>query len=118
MRRSADPRLPVQAVIWVEGGDQSCHKNTNKLLYHGLGEDVWAWLWVWCGRCCDTKTRRVCTIRLVATGRTSPSCVGGEVLLRGCAEHSFTSSVTQMRYFDGRKPLVQTGLSVTSHAAL
>ena len=41
---SADPKLPIQAVIWVERGDQNHHKNTNKLLYHSLGEDVWAWL--------------------------------------------------------------------------
>lgn len=83
---SADPRLPIKAVIWVERGDQSGHKNTNKLLYHSLGKDVWVWLWVCC-RCCGTKARRVCTIRLVATNHTSPSCVGGELLLRGCAEH-------------------------------
>lgn len=68
-------------------GDQSGRKNTNKLLYHGLGEDVWAGLWVWWYRCCGTEIRRVCTVRLVATSRTSQSCVGGEVLMRGCAEH-------------------------------
>lgn len=37
-KSSADPRLPIEAVIWVERRDQNGHKSTNKLLYHSLGK--------------------------------------------------------------------------------
>lgn len=33
-----DPRLTTQAVIWVEGGDQSCHKNTDTVLWSVWGK--------------------------------------------------------------------------------
>jgi len=83
-----DPRTPFQAVIWDERGDQSSDKNTNKLLYCSLREDVWVWWGVCCCKSLGTKTRRVCTVRLVATSCASPSSFGGEVLLRGWAEHT------------------------------
>lgn len=71
-----DPRLTIQAVIWVERGDQNCHENSDTLLCHSLGEAAWPQLQMCHWRCCGTKTRRVCTVRLVARSPTPQSCVG------------------------------------------
>lgn len=80
-----DPRFTSQAVIWVERGDQNCHKNTDMLLCRSGGNCVapvtdvsLEVLWhqdqkgLHCQTCCKKSHSSVLSW-----------C---EVLLRGCAE--------------------------------
>lgn len=64
-----DPRFTIQ----VERGDQSCHENSDTLLCHSLGAAVWPQFQMCHWRCCGTKTRRVCSVRLVARSPTPQS---------------------------------------------